>query len=154
MPASRASGGFAKLPAGKNFVNLKRVSSGSADCQVIDIADQPSDFFAVSGENYISNPIRYTEFGSEAATAEVWTNFVPTGGGSYNALANTYGMCAIWEWMCSDYTTCGVGASHYYGIASEKNVNWAGVYWVKQTYNVDHTADCLAQRRALYCVQQ
>jgi hypothetical protein len=86
------------------------------------VASSAADLF----DGTITNPIRYTEFGIDATTAQVWTGATSTGGSAAD--------------HCTNWTSSATGVRATYGIA-----NASGDTWLTNT-----SVACNAQKR-FYC---
>jgi len=119
------------------------------NCEWHLVATDPSDMFSADASgNYLQNPIQFNELG-QPTNVQVFTNFQPTGSGSYNT-ANT----------CFASNTCHYyWDGCYYGQSTSKNQNWAGTYsghWNPTEVGQPSScpAVCDTVKRALYCVEQ
>jgi hypothetical protein len=129
------------LPAAALW-NGERIGA-TANCEWRLVATSPSDMLDIDGDgNYLKNPIRCDEFG-QPTSKQVFTNFQPTGSGTYNT-ANT---CLAVD-TCHYYTR-----GCYYGNSASKDVNWAGAYYHWDSMG-SCPAACSSTQRALYCVEQ
>lgn len=127
------------LATGKRFMHCGIVS-GKAEWW--EIASNPAAMLGTS----LPYPIKYTAAGSLAGGSSgvtVWTNFQPTGGGSYN----------VYDWCPEGGGT--IGYYKQYGNTVKTNVEWAYIRknccgYASNCYNT-----CIKDTsRALYCVQQ
>ena len=174
MPAS-------VLKSGYTFYNGKLTANG---CEWFVVATGVSNFFTANGSgNYLSNPIRYDQTGTEQ-TYNVWTNFQPNGSGSYMVRnmdpdaftpVSCCGYGSIVCWPCVSYYKIYTGAPAYSGTAYSKiyygssqsvTIAWAGTEWSKPRNfsssftpkNCDAAAvvwpECDTTGRAMYCVEQ
>ncbi len=121
----------------------------TTNCEWHLVATDPSDMFSADASgNYLQNPIEFNELG-QPTNVQVFTNFQPTGSGSYNT-ANT----------CFASNTCHYyWDGCYYGQSTSKNQNWAGTYsghWNPGEVGQPSScpAVCDTVKRALYCVEQ
>jgi len=164
-----------------SFVNWSH-TSGTWTKNIV--ASGASDFFTKEDANYISNPIKYNQFGNAALGVNVWTNFESTSGGNYNKLdflwVCTFFRCSVVSpnqaGACRTkitYSSPGYGlpsptsyqeSQFWYGNTSNNNIGWshAGTYTLcpdphgdVSLSNCGDLATCVNNNSAaLYCVEQ
>ena len=159
------------LPSGNTFWNGGKSGLDGTACLWNLVALNTTAMFTkdASGK-YLQNPIQFNEQGYRVANLAVWTNFMPTGGGGYSTLRTN---CNNWQYIPCTTTankacietfnsfagggmyTC---AESYYGLNTSTDVGWAFNLYQgsSHSYCSGHTDynSCMAQSRALYCVEQ
>jgi hypothetical protein len=133
---------YVALPAGARFWNCS-----TTDC--FEVAENPMDFFTknTGDNNYLKNPIKYDETGAASASpVAVWTGFTPNGSGGWTGqlcspTGTPQGLC---------FSPRGADANTIYGNNFSKDIGWASF----ATAHYPNPSTCLAESRALYCVEQ
>ncbi|HOI97094.1 MAG TPA: hypothetical protein PLA19_01155, partial [Candidatus Pacearchaeota archaeon] len=133
---------YVALPAGARFWNCS-----TTEC--FEVAESPTDFFTknTGDNNYLKHPIKYDETGaSSASPVAVWTGFTPNGSGGWTGqlcspTGTPQGLC---------FSPKGSTAYTIYGNNFSKDIGWASF----ATASYPNPSTCLAESRALYCVEQ
>ncbi|HRZ51493.1 MAG TPA: hypothetical protein P5080_05770 [Candidatus Paceibacterota bacterium] len=162
------------LTPGKSFWNGGRSGPTGDNCLWAEVAINGTDFFDKTGDQYIINPIKFTEQGLANGDINVWTGFMPNGTGGYTLL--TYvpqdaAWCSrIGDGLCyrvrMDSTACVSGKKYethkYIGLNTATDINWAGiddVYIKCAATTCSDTlgwgySDCRNSSYPIYCVEQ
>jgi len=136
------------LPSGVTFWSPRK-NAANDNCSFEMVANSASTIFAADG---IAKRI-YDETGT-ASLATVWTNFKPTGNGTYVSFENTAGdeMCSCSHGGGTMPVANNIDAESCYGQANySTNIKWA---YTIEKYHLNACIDCLNETRALYCVEQ
>jgi hypothetical protein len=161
------------IPSGQSLWNGQ---ASGATCTWNLVAYNAADLFTDDGGgNYLQNAITYNEQGLSMAGVGVWTSFRPTGGGNYDLLSHTNQTCHgfdapqqdtnAWKGSCyyrGTHSSPGTSkdyykeSTHWYGIAGNKNNQWAYNSWCQSSAGYDLTVwnNCYNNQRSLYCVEQ